>query len=157
MIIFCGGISNDQRIIAYELCQSLLSQTGKINIQGTICNTALEIDAYFQLLQQPSSVTLIQYQIPSKLALEKIQHGEAKSIYLHQDPREILAAVLASLEQKLTFEATLINLWQQYREKWFPDSHQTLLMRREKLISEPSSIIKFNVFSFKYFGFNTIP
>jgi FkbM family methyltransferase len=141
MIIFCGGTAKDLRSLGYNLCQALLTQIDKSNIQGTICNTALEIDAYLQLLQPSSSVTLIQYQIPSKLALEKIQHGEAKSIYLHQDPREILAAVLASLEQKLTFEATFINLWQQYQEKWFPDSHETLLMRREKLILEPHSEI----------------
>ena len=141
MIIFCGGTAKDLRSLGYNLCQTLLTQIDKSNIQGTICNTASEIDAYFQLLQPSSSVTLIQYQIPSKLALEKIQHGEAKSIYLHQDPREILAAVLASLKQKVTFESTFLNLWQQYQEKWFPDSNQTLLMRREKLISEPHSEI----------------
>ncbi|MDJ0504665.1 MAG: FkbM family methyltransferase [Nostocales cyanobacterium LE14-WE12] len=141
MIIFCGGTAKDLRSLGYNLCQTLLTQIDKSNIQGTICNTASEIDAYFQLLQPSSPVTLIQYQIPSKLTLEKIQHGEVKSIYLHQDPREILAAVLASLEQKLTFESTFINLWQQYQEKWFSDSHQTLLIRREKLISEPHSEI----------------
>ncbi|ALB39118.1 hypothetical protein AA650_00400 [Anabaena sp. WA102] len=141
MIIFCGGTAKDLRSLGYNLCQSLLTQIDKSNIQGTICNTASEIDAYFQLLQPSSSVTLIQYQIPSKLALEKIQQGEAKGIYLHQDPREILAAVLASLKQKVTFESTFINLWQQYQEKWFSDSHQTLLIRREKLISEPHSEI----------------
>ena len=141
MIIFCGGTAKDLRSLGYNLCQTLLTQIDKSNIQGTICNTASEIDAYFQLLQPYSPVTLIQYQIPSKLTLEKIQHGEVKSIYLHQDPREILAAVLASLEQKLTFESTFINLWQQYQEQWFSDSHQTLLMRREKLISEPHSEI----------------
>ena len=141
MIIFCGGTAKDLRSLGYNLCQTLLTQIDKSNIQGTICNTASEIDAYLQLLQPSSPVTLIQYQIPSKLALEKIQQGEAKGIYLHQDPREILAAVLASLEQKLTFESTFINLWQQYQEKWFSDSHQTLLMRREKLISEPHSEI----------------
>jgi FkbM family methyltransferase len=141
MIIFCGGTAKDLRSLGYNLCQSLLTQIDKSNIQGTICNTASEIDAYFQLLQPSSSVTLIQYQIPSNSALDKIQHGEAKSIYLHQDIRGILAAVIASLEQKVTFEATFINLWQQYQEKWFIDSNQTLLIRREKLISEPHSEI----------------
>ena len=64
MIIFCGGISNDLRILAYELCQALLSQTGKINIEGTACNTAAEIDAYLKIIGELTRTTLIQYQIP---------------------------------------------------------------------------------------------
>ena len=137
MIIFCGGMTNDLRSLAYELCQTLLTQIDKNNIQEIICNTASEIDAYCQLLEKSSSVTLIQYQIPSKLVLEKIQQDEAKSIYLHQNPREILAAVIASLEDKVTFESSFVNLWQQYQEQWFPDSDQTLLICRKELISEP--------------------
>ena len=137
MIIFCGGMTNDLRSLAYELCQTLLTQIDKNNIQEIICNTASEIDAYCQLLEKSSSVTLIQYQIPSKLVLEKIQQDEAKSIYLHQNPREILAAVIASLENKVTFDSSFVNLWQQYQEQWFPDSDQTLLICRKELISEP--------------------
>ncbi|MFM6156791.1 MAG: hypothetical protein ACKPE3_27990, partial [Sphaerospermopsis kisseleviana] len=87
MMIFCGGISNDLRSLSYNLCQALLTQTGKINIQGTACNTAAEIDAYFKIIGEPTRTTLIQYQILSDSAVAKINQGQDQNIYLYQDPR----------------------------------------------------------------------
>ncbi len=134
MIIFCGGITQDLRSLCHNLCQALLTQTGKINIQGTACKAAAEIDAYFKIIGEPTLLTLIQYQIPSELALEKIQQGQAKSIYLHQDPREILAAVITCPKEKATFESTFLELWQLYQEKRFPDLSKTLLISKKNLI-----------------------
>ncbi|MDH6059791.1 tetratricopeptide repeat protein [Chrysosporum bergii ANA360D] len=145
MIIFCSGISDDLRKLSDNLCQSLLTQTGHQNPQTIACNTAPEIDAYFQLITPSSVPTVIRYRILSELALEKIHQGEAKSIYLHQDPREIIAAVLAAPEKKVTFDLIVLNLWQQYQEKWFPHHHEnhqlTLFIPREKLLSQPQLTI----------------
>lgn len=138
MIIFCGGISNDLRNLSDKLCQALLTQTGKTNIHSIPCKVAAEIDAYLKLIQQPKLPTIIQYQVPSELALTKINQGQAKSIYLHQDPREILADAITS-PQKQTFESIFINLWQEYQEKCFPDLQQSLLIRRENLVIQPQA------------------
>ncbi|MBK1988944.1 tetratricopeptide repeat protein [Sphaerospermopsis aphanizomenoides BCCUSP55] len=137
MMIFCGGISNDLRSLAYNLCQALLTQAGKINIQGTACNTATEIDAYFKIIGEPTRTTLIQYQILSELALEKINQGKAKSIYLYQDPRQILAATIHAPKQKETFESNFLHLWQQYLENFFTDVNKTLLISQENLLTQP--------------------
>ncbi|MBD2293175.1 tetratricopeptide repeat protein [Anabaena sphaerica FACHB-251] len=141
MIIFCGGTAQNLRTLCYDLCQALLTQTGKIDIQGTACKTATEIDAYLEIKGEPKLTTLIQYQTLSETALEKIHQGQTKSIYLHQDPRQILAAVITSPKQKETFESIFINLWQQYQKKWFPDVNKTLLISREILLAQPNSAI----------------
>ncbi|MDB9339432.1 FkbM family methyltransferase [Nodularia spumigena] len=139
MIIFCGGTAPNLRTLCYDLCQALLTHNGKINLQGTACKTATEIDAYLKIIGEPTIPTLIQYQIISESAVEKINQSQAKSIYLHQDPRQILAAAIQTPTKKETFESTFIHLWQEYQEKWFSDSNQTLLIHQEKLVLQPHS------------------
>lgn len=137
MMIFCGGISNDLRSLSYNLCQALLTQTGKINIQGTACNTTAEIDAYFQIIGEPTRTTLIQYQVLSESAIEKINQGQAKNIYLHQDLREILAAAIHAPKKKETFASHFLHLWQQSLEKCCNDVNKTVLIPQENLITQP--------------------
>ncbi|WP_413172057.1 tetratricopeptide repeat protein [Anabaena azotica] len=137
MIIFCGGSSQHLKTLSYDLCQALLTQTGKIKVQGTTCKTATEIDAYFKIIGEPTTTTLIQYQFLSESALEKIKQNQAKSIYIHQDPREILAAAITSPKQKANFESIFINLWQEYHEKCLPDVKTSLLIHKGNLLNNP--------------------
>ncbi len=137
MMIFCGGISNDLRSLSYNLCQALLTQTGKINIQGTACNTAAEIDAYFKIIGEPTRTTLIQYQILSDSAVAKINQGQDQNIYLYQDPRQILAAAIHTPKKKETFESHFLHLWQQCLEKYCNEVNKTLLISQENLITQP--------------------
>ncbi|MDH6099187.1 tetratricopeptide repeat protein [Anabaenopsis sp. FSS-46] len=135
MIIFCGGISNELRKLSYNLCNSLVTDIGNQATQGIACNTAPEIEAYFKLIDLTSAVTLVEYRVTSELVLGKIHQGEAKSIYVHQDPREILASLVTTPTEKAAFASSLLNLWQQYQEKWFPQEH-TLFIARENLVSQ---------------------
>lgn len=141
MIIFCGGSSDNLRTLCYDLCQALLTHNGKNKVQGTSCKTASEIEAYLKIIGEPTNHTLIQYQVLSESALEKIHQNQAKSIYLHQHPREILAAAITSPKQKVTFESTFVNLWQQYHEKWLPDINTSLLIPRSNLLAQSNSAL----------------
>jgi predicted O-linked N-acetylglucosamine transferase (SPINDLY family) len=140
MIIFCGGISNELRKLSYNLCNSLVTDIGNQATQGIACNTAPEIEAYFKLIDPTSAVTLVEYRVTSELVLGKIHQGEAKSIYVHQDPREILASLVTTPTEKAAFASSLLNLWQQYQEKWFPQEH-TLFIPRGNLVSQPDLTI----------------
>ncbi len=137
MIIFCGGNSYNLGNICNNICVFLLSKSGNLPVKETNCKVTEEIDIYLNILGNTSLPVIIQYSNLSDLALEKIEEGSALSVYLYEDPREILTNV----NEKKSFAKRFLKIWRTSEENWLPPLSRTLIIDQKNLRLDPSKEI----------------